>query len=118
MGGYALLTGQWSGFLADLPEIGAFGFVMGGAFGGLLAFTERRRSLQDLSIPRVALWGAVGGFLAVGVFSMWLGFPPWGIVSGFTALSAVFAAGHVSLAKQADRAMIQGDDAALFLEGE
>ena len=40
--------------------MGAYGFASGVGFGKLLAFYERRRTLNDLSLSRVAFWGMVG----------------------------------------------------------
>ena len=37
-----------------------WGAVSGGVFAVLLALAERRRTLGELSLPRMALWGAVG----------------------------------------------------------
>ncbi len=40
--------------------MGMYGFVSGVAFGGLLSLREGRRTLADLSLRRVALWGVLG----------------------------------------------------------
>jgi len=40
--------------------LGTAGFISGTAFGIMLTLLERSRSLQDISLARVALWGAVG----------------------------------------------------------
>ena len=40
---------------------GIFGGVTGGIFAGVVAFAERRRSFDDLSIGRLAGWGVVAG---------------------------------------------------------
>ena len=41
--------------------IGAAGFFSGAVFAAILSSAERRRSIRDLSLPRAALWGALGG---------------------------------------------------------
>ena len=53
-----------------LAFIGGFmGLIVGGAFAVILSITERRHSLEDLSLWRTALWGGLGGFLVAVVFS-------------------------------------------------
>jgi hypothetical protein len=47
---------------------GVFGFIAGVTFASLLGLIERRRGIDQLSLRRVAGWGALGGLsLAVGV---------------------------------------------------
>jgi hypothetical protein len=41
--------------------IGTVGFVCGSIFAGILAFTERRTKLREMSLWRAAFWGAIGG---------------------------------------------------------
>ncbi len=54
--------------------IGAYGFVSGVGFGGLISLGEGARTLRELSLKRVALWGALGSvavplvFGALGMF--------------------------------------------------
>lgn len=51
---------------ADVPfplGFGLFGFLAGVTFSGILGIVERRRSFEDLSLPRFAGWGAAGGLL-------------------------------------------------------
>jgi hypothetical protein len=43
-----------------LPILGLAGFLAGLGFAGLLSIAERRAALDDLSLPRVALWGLLG----------------------------------------------------------
>jgi hypothetical protein len=60
-------------FAAALIEVTAWtitGFVSGALFSGVLAIAERRRTIAQLSAPRIALWGAVGGSLVPGVLSV------------------------------------------------
>ena len=110
---------QWSVFFSQIPIYAAFGFIMGGAFAGILSLTERHRRLEDLSLRRVALWGALGGLVLVGGAS--LAYGPPNLVSWLvmTSLSAGLASGSVALAKRAERKLIEGDDEPLpALEGE
>lgn len=37
-----------------------WGAISGGVFALILGFTERRRTIEDLSIARTALWGSLG----------------------------------------------------------
>ena len=99
------------------PAIGAYpGFLGGVAFSVVLAIAARRRRLDELSIARVALWGAAAGLL-VGVLPFMIGEPAterplWllaGVVIGsITLLSAVSAAGSLALARRAERRDLPG----------
>jgi len=92
--------------------VGAYpGFLGGVVFSAVLGIAARRRRLDELSLPRVAAWGAVAGLL-VGALPFAIGepttaLPLWllgGIVMGTTTLlSAVSAAGSLALARRADR---------------
>lgn len=44
-----------------LTIVAPVGFVSGVLFGGMLMGAERKKSIRDLSLWRVALWGAIGG---------------------------------------------------------
>ena len=94
------------------PAVGAYpGFLGGVVFSAVLGIAARRRRLDELSIPRVAAWGAVAGLLvgalpfAVGTSTSEL--PLWllgGVVVGsITLLSAGSAAGSLALARRAER---------------
>lgn len=51
---------------ADVPFplfFGLLGFLAGVIFSGLLGVAEGRRGFDEMSLPRFAGWGAVGGFL-------------------------------------------------------
>jgi hypothetical protein len=50
-------------FDAPLPALGVPGFFGGALFSIVLGFAGRRRSFDELSVGRVAGWGAVGGLL-------------------------------------------------------
>ena len=45
--------------------LGAFGFVAGVIFSGVLGFVEGHRRFDEMSIPRFAAWGSAVGFLLV-----------------------------------------------------
>lgn len=56
---------------ADVPfplGFGMFGFFSGVTFSGILGVAEGRRSFDQMSLPRFASWGAVGGFLLAATF--------------------------------------------------
>ncbi len=56
---------------ADVPYplgFGAFGFVAGVTFSGILGLLEGRRRFDQMSLPRFAGWGAAGGFLLATIF--------------------------------------------------
>lgn len=66
--GLLLTTGSTG---ADVPYplgFGAFGFVAGVTFSGVLGLLEGRRRFDQMSLPRFAGWGAVGGFLLSAIF--------------------------------------------------
>lgn len=46
------------------------GFLAGVTFSGVLAIVERRRRFDEMSLPRFAGWGAVGGLLMSGIFAL------------------------------------------------
>lgn len=93
---------------ADVPfplGFGVFGFVAGAVFSGVLAVVEGRRRFDQMSLPRFAGWGAVGGLVLSGIFA------GIGALAGesveILVLSAVFglagagsAAGSLALARK------------------
>jgi len=63
-----LLPGlPWSAFFevfdAPLPALAVPGFFAGVFFSAVLGIAARRRRFSELSLPRVAAWGALGGLL-------------------------------------------------------
>ena len=115
-----LFQGRGEILLASIPVSALFGFVLGSGFAGILSLTERNRSLADLSLPRVGLWGAIGGSLVTVAFNLVFGGTVyWGVVLVVAALSAGFSSGSVALAKRADSKLIEGDEQPLpALEGK
>jgi hypothetical protein len=116
-----LLPGlPWSAFFevfdAPLPALAVPGFFAGALFSIVLGIAGRRRRFDELSLPRFAAWGAVGGVLltllpfalvAVGLASRegsHLG--TWqilAVVTGpFVVLSAVSASVTLLLARRAE----------------
>lgn len=54
-------------FDAPLPALAVPGFVGGLVFSAVLVVAGRRRRFDELSLPRFAAWGAVGGLLLAAV---------------------------------------------------
>ena len=108
--GLLLITGSTG---ADVPYplgFGAFGFVAGVTFSGVLGLLEGRRRFDQMSLPRFAGWGAVGGFLlSVGfVLTVALVEDP-AFLGNLVVLAPVFtlagagsAAGVLALARRAE----------------
>src|SRR6185503_12069181 len=65
--GFLLVTGS----RPDPPfplMLGAFGFVAGIIFSGVLGLVEGRRRFDQMSVLRFAAWGAAVGFLLSAIF--------------------------------------------------
>ena len=97
---------------ADVPFplfFALLGFLAGVTFSGVLGIVEGRRRFDQMSLPRFAAWGAIGGLLLSGAFA-WAA----GLGGGFLVLGPVFAlsgaccaAGSLALARRAeDREMV------------
>jgi hypothetical protein len=52
-------------FDAPLPALAVPGFFGGVFFSAVLGIAGRRRRFRELSLPRFAAWGAVGGLLLI-----------------------------------------------------
>ncbi|MFZ9690136.1 MAG: hypothetical protein ACO3DS_09910 [Phycisphaerales bacterium] len=78
------------------------GFLAGVTFAGVLALAEGRRSFEQLTLPRSAVWGALGG-LALGVI---VGLPLTACLAlGLTSSGS--AVGTIALARRG----VEGDAA-------
>jgi hypothetical protein len=103
------LVPRWVlGFNADVPfplVFGVLGFIAGVTFSGLLVLTEGRRSFDQLSLPRFAAWGAMGGLLLSALFANAASLG-WGdvlaIAPTFAVASALCATGSLALARRAE----------------
>ena len=89
------------------------GFVGGVIFSAVLGIAEGRRRFDEMSLPRFAAWGAVGGLL-MSLLIGGGGLPV--IMAAFTLLGAGSAAGSLALARRADPLLGAGRDVDL-LEG-
>jgi hypothetical protein len=97
-----------------IPVFAYPGFLAGVGFSVVLGVAEGRRSFDELSLPRFAAWGAVGGLL-VGAFvvAVFFGKAPivaLAAISGTTTLlGAASASGMLALARRGgDRALPAG----------
>ena len=89
--------------------MGLYGLVSGVGFGVLLSVGERRRTILDISLSRVAVWGALGSATVPLLFG-WLGAFDLGttvadviwavFVTGL--LGGIFARGAVVIARRAE----------------
>src|SRR5215813_2215075 len=97
------------GMESDLPFpilFGGLGFIAGVTFSAILVLTEGRRRLDQLSLPRFAAWGAVGGVLLSALFVRGTSYG-WGEVLAISTTlalaSAVCASGSLALARHSAR---------------
>ena len=99
----------WSA--AGLVPRWLLGFAAGVTFSAVLALTEGRRRFDQMSLPRFAGWGAVGGLLLSALFSRAASLG-WGdilaIVPTFALASAACASGSLALARRAARGELSG----------
>ena len=101
---------------ADVPFplfFGLLGFLAGTAFSGVLAILGGRRRFDQMSLPRFAGWGALGGVLLSGALALAMG--PGGefLVLGpvFALAGAISGAGTLALARRAEgRARLEAGD--------
>ncbi len=101
---------QWGNPILDWTlGMGMYGFVSGVGFGKLLALAEGRRRLDELSLPRVAMWGVLGSaavpllFAAAGLFSVTTTWVDVVSAMGLTALlGGLSAPGAIALARRAE----------------
>ncbi|MCA1841275.1 MAG: hypothetical protein LC723_13295 [Actinobacteria bacterium] len=97
------------GFNADVPfplVFGVLGFSAGVIFSVLLALTESHRTLDEMSLPRFAGWGAIGGLLLAVLFIRVVALG-WGealaVAPTFALACGISAAGSLALARRAVR---------------
>ncbi len=118
---WALLRG--GGDLVMILSLGtgfaSLGFIGGTAFAVVLGIADGRRRLDEMSPPRFASWGALGGLL-LSVFMFVGGMPltPSGIITVgvLTLLGAGSAAGSLALARKSeDQELLEAGEEALCL---
>ena len=102
------------------PAIGAYpGFIGGVAFSVVLGIAARHRRFEELSLGKVAAWGALAGLL-VGSIPFAIGdptsaVPVWllatVVIGSISLLTTVSAAGSLLLARRAERRELLGGPA-------
>ena len=97
------------GFNADAPFpliFGVLGFAAGVIFSVFLALTQGRRRFEQMSLPRFAGWGAMGGLLLSALFAKAASLG-WrdvlAIAPTFALACAVCASGSLAVARRAAR---------------
>lgn len=103
------LVPRWLfGFNPDAPFpviFGVLGFIGGVTFSVLLTLFERRRGLEQMTLPRFAAWGAVSGVLLSAIFTRIasLGAADVLVIAPtFAVACAVCASASLALAKRAE----------------
>ena len=107
---------------ADVPfpvGFGALGFLAGTTFSGVLGAIDGRRRFDQMSVPRFAAWGAVGGLLLsggfVGLTALFGETGPLGAIGVlmpvFAIAGAASAAGSLALARVGeDRELLRASE--------
>ena len=96
-------------FRADAPfplVFGVLGFIAGVIFSAVLALTERGRTLDQMSLPRFAGWGAMGGVLLSAFFARVASLGAGDVLAvapTFAVACAVCASGSLAMARRAER---------------
>ena len=87
-----------------VPLLALPGFVGGAVFSAVLGIAGRRHRFDELSLPRFAAWGAVGGLLVSAPIMIALGFSPPSLAVGtlMALLCAGSATGSLALARIAE----------------
>jgi hypothetical protein len=94
-GGAGVVMAVVTGFTADVPFplfFALLGFIAGVIFSLILALTAGRRSFDQMSLPRFATWGAIGGLLMAAFFARAASLD-WGDVLVITPVFALASAG-------------------------
>jgi len=109
------LVPRWVfGINTDVPiplVLGVLAFIAGVTFSGVLVVAEGRRRFDQMSLPRFAGWGAMGGLLLSALFAMRASLS-WGealaVAPAFALGSAVCASGSLAIARWAERRELSG----------
>lgn len=76
--------------------VSVVGFISGSVFAMIFSSAERRKRIEDLSVLRSTLWGALGGAALPLLTSM-----PDAVLFNTVPLGAIFAASTVAIARRA-----------------
>lgn len=96
------------GFNADVPfplVFAVLGFIGGVTFSAVLTLFERRRGLDQMTLPRFAAWGAASGVLLSAIFTRMASLGAGDVLviaPMFAVACAVCASGSLALAKRAE----------------
>ena len=108
-GGAGVVMAVITRFNADVPFplfFALLGFIAGVIFSLFLTLTAGRRSFDQMSLPRFATWGAVGGIVMSAFFARAASLE-WSdvllVAPTFALASAVCATGSLALARRATR---------------
>lgn len=115
-----ILQGAGAAMLAVIPGNAFVGFIFGSVFAVVLSIAERHRRLEDLSLPRMGLWGALSALLIVGGIQLgFLGTLHWETVLTLALFSGGLSSGSLALARRAEPKQIHGEEDPLRIsEGE
>jgi hypothetical protein len=103
---------------ADVPFplfFGFLGFLAGATFSVILGTLGRRRRFDQMSMPRFAGWGALGGLLLAGGVALVAGPDAELLVVGpvFAAAGAISAGGTLALARRTTKPeLLEAEDPA------
>ena len=105
-----------------LFNVGTYGFLAGSTFGVVLSVLERHKSLEEITLRRIALWGGLGGLAVVTMLSVLYGtlvFTYLTPVILYTLLGIGSATGTVALARRGESKLLEGEEEPLpALDGE
>lgn len=110
---YTLFPDLPDAFDVWIPVFAYPGFLAGVGFSVVLRVAEGGRRFNELSLPRFAAWGALGGLL-VGALVAALGFGHaptvalTAITGATTLLGAASASGSLALARRGESRKLQG----------
>ena len=110
------------GVPGDLPFpilFGGLGFISGVIFSGILVLTEGRRRLDQMSLPRIAAWGAAGGLVIAALFVQGVHYGAAALVAiptTFALACAASAAGSLALARKAAQRELSASEDELAVE--
>jgi len=98
---------------ADVPFplfFGLLGFLAGAVFSGVLGVLGRKRRFDQMSFPRFAGWGALGGALLAGAFAVLAAPDVQFLVVGpvLAIAGAISATGTLALARKANAGELRG----------
>lgn len=102
-GVFRLIVGKGTDDVPFPIRFGLVGLLAGVTFAGVLGIMERRRRFDQMSLPRFAGWGALGGFVLFFVFALTAGpgGEPLYLAPLFAVAGAGSAAGTLAVARGA-----------------